>query len=357
MKVLCLNGKDHVAAIRRSLAFVSSLTGKIVDHQAQNIINLFCEIAVLLNPRNEMVNPDLGDVESVAWEVMLGAYPELRPFSKYLLAAGCKKLILVKRLAKVCDANISTLLLHESSWSSIVEYFRVPEISKEEFLLYCTRNGCVKIIFAIAIQGFTAAKSSSKKASIILEVSKWIQDSIFKTENGKDVLALVSQVIMWLPTLKVESHRQAFNCYCDFLTCVDKISSDRRTDGFWGQIGLGAKNCFTATQRLFLQAIRAYMDAICDKDKEKILWSSDDMLDFCTKSRTSRRGTIWADFEKRVCGKKSFKPYERQIHNIVAALDSWICLENFNEYIILMLKELHLEMNSFFLATSARVKS
>merc|ERR1712203_388148 len=28
MKVLFLNGKDHVAAIRRSLAFVSSLTGK-----------------------------------------------------------------------------------------------------------------------------------------------------------------------------------------------------------------------------------------------------------------------------------------------------------------------------------------
>ena len=72
----------------------------------------------------------------------------------------------------------------------------MPEITREDFILYCTQNGCVKIIFAIAVQEFRRADSSSKKASIISLVSKWIQDSIFKTENGKDVLALVCQVIL-----------------------------------------------------------------------------------------------------------------------------------------------------------------
>ena len=46
---------------------------------------------------------------------MLGTGLELRPFSKFLLAAGCKKLIPVKRLAKVCEANIAKLLLYENS--------------------------------------------------------------------------------------------------------------------------------------------------------------------------------------------------------------------------------------------------
>ena len=100
------------------------------------------------------------------------------------------------------------------------------------------------------------------------------------------------------------------------------------------------------------------MDTICDKNTEKVLWDKSEMMDFCTKSRMNRREAIWAEFERRVCGRKAFKPYEKQIRTIVQALNSWICMSDFKEYIIIMLKELQLELlNSFFLVTSPRVIS
>ncbi|CAH1788011.1 unnamed protein product [Owenia fusiformis] len=265
--------------ITNLLTEIETVAGSItsIAEQMEQCVSLTVEVLNILNN----CNPE-SEVSAVITKTItywIGSSPSsllLMP----LITSACRTLANVSNMAHIIEAcmdanfHIGAHLGADGGWGPILTMLQVPELSLNDFLQECLKQGCYLTLYAYILQRLPFSQNLGHELSHITSLVEW-------TSQAKPGSANESKLFLWWgKVLELlmrqldfgEDPRSVIRALYNFVPALVTLGEDKASTGLLGAIGLGRRSTLSFKFRLTARAFSTFL--ICQIPNKSFLRSS-----------------------------------------------------------------------------------
>ncbi|XP_077996830.1 ectopic P granules protein 5 homolog [Glandiceps talaboti] len=267
----CSHSKDIKAesfkmAITDLMQDIESVASAAVDTNAMTpeLIDLLVEVLNLLNN----CSPTGRAIEIV--EKTLNDWIGSNPCSILILpcvTAACRTLASLTHMTIVVEAcmdsyfNSGLDLTQFGGWSTILDKLQVPQLTYEEFLEECIKNGSYLTLYAYILQQLPSCQSLKDELNVLSKIVDWTMSAKPSADSESKLLLWWAKVIeLCLRQVNFGApHQYVIRTINNIAPALNTLGEDKTSSGLLGAIGLGRRSNLSLRFRLVCRSLLAFI--------------------------------------------------------------------------------------------------